>query len=171
MLKMACAAIKLAQLRAPMAMERTMTNHTDHTGVLVYLFSLPNNPRSGRPPSRLFNRKNQCSPIRVRRDDIPKGVEGSSARLGGSLNGEERNETDKRPQDECASLAHPVGHDGQERRTADSWQVVNIAGAEDHDDVEYPTQGTGTDDSDENGDRSGDSGLLDFFTDVSGWRT
>lgn len=84
------------------------------------------------------------------------------------MNGEECNETDKRPQDECAGLSHPVGHDGQERGTADSRQVVDITGAEDHDDVEYPTQGTGTDDGDENGDGSGDGGLLDFFTDVGG---
>lgn len=98
--------------------------------------------------------------------DVPESVKGSRARLCRSLHREEGNQANEWPQNEGASLAHPVGHDSQECGTADSRQVCDVSRAEYHDDVENPTEGTGTDDGDKDGDRGGDGGLFHFFTDM-----
>lgn len=146
-----------------------MTNHTDQIGVLVYELSLPNSPRSGRPPSRLRAEEDKFSTHVLRGLDIPESIEGSGTCLCGSLDCKEGNKTHERPADQSARLAHPVGHNGQECRTADSGQFGDISRAENHDDVEHPTQGTGTNDSDEDGNGSGDGGPFHFLTDMGGY--
>jgi hypothetical protein len=100
---------------------------------------------------------------------VPECVKGSRTCLRGRLDSHEGDQTDEWPQDESTSFAHPVGHDGQECGTTDSWQVENVTGTEYQANVEDPAQNTSTDNGDEDGNRSSNSSLLDFLTDMCGY--
>lgn len=98
--------------------------------------------------------------------DIPESVECSGASLGRRLDCEEGYEADERPQNQGSGLAHAVGHNGQECGTADSRKIGDVSRAKNHDNVEHPTQSTGTDDGDKDGYRCGNGGSLHFLTDM-----
>lgn len=77
-----------------------------------------------------------------------------------------RDQADKRPDDQGAGFAHPVGHDLQESRTARTGKVGQVSRTENHNHVENPTEHPSADDSHKDRHRSGDRSLLDFLADV-----